>query len=848
MAEEYREKMKGKTIPALLPFVKKPSSYLGGEINSVKPDKPHRVSFALCFPDAYEVGTAHFGQQILYHLLNQMENVIAERVFAPGQDMEQQLRTAGLSLFSLETKSPLGEFDVLGFSLLYELNYTNVLLMLDLSGIPFYAAERDDSFPLIIAGGPCMFNPEPVADFFDAIVVGDGESVVAEMAVVLLSVKQDGGKRDKKELLKRWSKIKGVYIPQSYEARYDDRGFQYLVPGAGAEETVVRAIVPALSNKDFPDAPVLPFGKPVHDRLRLEVARGCSRGCRFCQAGMIYRPVRERSVDDVLALAESALRATGYEDLSLLSLSTGDYSGLNCLMEQLVFRYGGNNISVSVPSFRAGSLDQRTMKLIQSVRKTGFTIAPEAGSQRLRDVINKNITEEEITQTVRDAFGLGWNLIKLYFMIGLPTETDRDVEEIIALVRRLSKIGGRRGGRENLHVSVAAFIPKAHTPFQWETQMPLEKTKEKLFFLKKKIASRQIGFKWQNPEVSFMEGVFARGDRRLSKLIETAYSKGCRFDGWSDCFNFKRWMEAAAEKAIDLEFYTQRPRAVSEPLPWAVISSGISREFLLNEREKAYQQQRTPDCRDGDCNQCGICDFSEIAPRLTQPEKEKTVDASFPLPGAKSPAVQRKLEIVYSKTGTARFFGHLEFVNIFLRAINRAKIPVVYSQGFHPMPKAAFPEPLPVGVESEGETLVITVSGDVRPEAVITDLNFRLPEGITINACRFVSESGHKKGLENKTVIYRIESGQAVFDKEKADLFWKAERVLLEKPNKDGLIKTIDLKETVSRLTVLDKNRLIMEIKELPGKKARPADIARVLFGLNEETIKQARIVKVSTL
>lgn len=846
-AEKKAKEMNFKDITAVLPFVKRPSSYLGGEINSVKPDSSHRVSFALCFPDAYEIGTAHFGQQILYHLLNKKEHVIAERVFAPGLDMEQQLRTTDLSLFSLETKTPLAAFDVIGFSLLYELNYTNVLMMLALSQIPFYANQRDDSYPLIIAGGPCMFNPEPVADFFDAIVVGDGEAVVVEMADLLLSLKPGRGRADKSELLNKWSKIKGVYIPSRYEAHYDDLGLQRLVPKAGAPETVFRAVLPALRKEDFPDAPVLPFGKPVHDRLRLEVARGCSRGCRFCQAGMIYRPVRERSVDDVLTLAEDALQATGYEDISLLSLSTGDYSGLNSLMEQLVFKYGGNNISVSVPSFRAGSLDQGVMKLIRSVRKTGFTIAPEAGSQRLRDVINKNITEEEITRTVSDAFGLGWNLIKLYFMIGLPTETDQDVEEMIALVRRLSKIGNRQGGRQQLHVSVAAFIPKAHTPFQWEPQLSLEKAKETLFFLKKKLATRQIGFKWQNPEVSFIEGVFARGDRRLSKVIETAYLKGCRFDGWSDCFNFNRWLEAAAENDINLEFYTQRCRDLGEALPWDVISSGISREFFLAEREKAYKQERTEDCREGKCSHCGVCDFSEIAPGLAKPGTETGLVDSAPINGSNNPASQHKLELVYSKTGPARFFGHLEFVNIFIRAINRAKIPVVFSQGFHPMPKVVFSEPLPVGVESEQETLVITVTGEVRPDTVKTALSRQLPDGIAIKDCRRGADKAGKKEPAGKVAVYRIECEKGVFDCEKAELFLRTEQFLVEKPGKDGLIKTIDLKEIVSGLTVIDENRMLMEIKDIPGKKVRPADIACAVFGLAAETLMRGRVIKVST-
>ncbi len=840
--------MKFDDFPIVMPFVRRPSSYIGGEINSVKPDKPHKVSFALCFPDLYEIGTSHFGMQILYYLLNKMENVMAERVFSPGLDMEQQLRKTGRTLFSLETGKSVSTFDVVGFSLLYELNYTNVLTIMDLSNIPFYARQRDDSYPLIIAGGPCMVNPEPVADFFDAIVVGDAESVIVQMASDLLKIKTNNGKTDKKAVLEAWSRIKGVYIPEWYTARYDDQGFEHLDPKKGSVGTVSKAVTPWLKNEDFPDKPVLPFGKPVHDRLRLEVARGCSRGCRFCQAGMIYRPVRERPVDEVLSQADEALKNTGYEDVSLLSLSTGDYGGLNCLIEQMMFKYSSKHIAVSVPSFRAGSLDQNTMQLIKSVRKTGFTIAPEAGSQRLRDVINKNVTEEEITRTVNDAFSLGWNLIKLYFMIGLPTETDQDVNEIIALVRRLSKIGNKQKGKQKLNVSVATFIPKAHTPFQWERQLPLETAKETIKYLKTSLTNRQIGFKWQNPEASFIEGVFARGDRRLSRLIEAAYMKGCRFDGWSDSFNFNFWLDAAEENEIDLDFYTKRKRDTGEPLPWDMISCGITKAFFIKEREKAYQQELTQDCRDGSCSDCGICDFKEIKPRLNASENRSTSTVNTVLKTQKIFTVKNKLAIDYAKTGPAGYFGHLEFINIFIRAINRAQIPVFYSQGYHPMPKIVFPDPLPVGVESEKETLILTVNGMVEPDAVKKALNQELPEGIDIKDCRILPETKGKKKAEDKTSIYRIESQADIFDNKKADAFRQREHFLLEKQNKKGVVKKIDLKKIVSNLEVIDKKRLMMEIKEISGQKAKPTDIAGALFELTEKTVKQARVVKIETI
>ena len=408
--------MKIKTIEDILPLVEKPSRYLGGEINQIKKDLERaKLRFALAFPDLYEIGTSHFGMQILYHILNAHPDIAAERVFAPAMDMDRHLRSSGLHLFSLESRLPLERFDIIGFSLLYELNYTNILAMLDLSGIPFYAAQRDDAFPLVIAGGPCACNPEPVADFFDAIVIGDGENVILKLAESWLEWKKNRG-NDKDDLLRRWAQIEGVYIPSFFKPHYDTSGFQILQPQVPDYTRVTRTLVADLDQVPFPAKPVIPFGKPVHDRLRLEVARGCTRGCRFCQAGMIYRPVRERSPDSLLALCDKAVGATGYEDISLLSLSTGDYGCIVPLMSRLMSHYAADNVAVSLPSLRAGTLGPELMKLIKTVRKTGFTIAPEAGSQRLRDVINKNITEDDIVSTARQAFASGVKGVKLYFM------------------------------------------------------------------------------------------------------------------------------------------------------------------------------------------------------------------------------------------------------------------------------------------------------------------------------------------------------------------------------------------------------------------------------------------------
>ncbi|MDM8553040.1 TIGR03960 family B12-binding radical SAM protein, partial [Desulfobacterales bacterium HSG2] len=592
-----------KNFQDILSLVEQPSRYLGSEINRVKKDHAAvSLRVALAFPDLYEIGTSHFGIQILYYILNSHKDILAERVFAPAADMEACLRASDIPLLSQESHKPLDTFDIIGFSLLYELNFTNILTILDLAGIPFFASQRESAHPLIIAGGPCTCNPEPVADFFDAIVIGDGETVIMEMARTYLQLTTDDQRLTNKEaLLKLWSGIEGVYIPAFFEPAYiqscDGPGFQILSAKYPDYIKVTRTIVNDLDTAVFPDTPIVPYGKPVHDRLRIEISRGCTRGCRFCQAGMIYRPVRERSLGKLLDLTEASLTTTGYEDLSLLSLSTGDYGSIVPLMEHLMGRCASERVAVSFPSLRAGTLTPELMTLIRQVRKTGFTIAPEAGSQRLRDVINKNITETDITDTVKDAFSLGWQVVKLYFMIGLPFETDEDLEAIAELVKHLRKIRGPKGRKGKINVSVGTFIPKPHTPFQWASQIPLDESKDKIHWVQDRLRMPGIQFKWQNPEVSRLEGLWARGDRRLSALLVAAYRKGCKFDGWSDKFQFDLWQEAFSDEGVDVDFYTTRARDMEEPLPWDHIDIGVTKDFLKEEWENAVSQKHTPDCR-----------------------------------------------------------------------------------------------------------------------------------------------------------------------------------------------------------------------------------------------------------
>jgi radical SAM family uncharacterized protein/radical SAM-linked protein len=795
------------------------------------------------------IGTSHFGLQILYHLLNREETIAAERVYAPDIDMEARLRSAGLPLTSLESGRPLRQFDIIGFSLLYELDYTNILTILDLAGIPFLSKERDLSYPLVIAGGPCTVNPEPLADFFDAMVIGDGESVILEMAEIWKSWKRSGG-NDKRQLLESWRRIEGVYIPSFFEPVYTPDGFQTLQPHYPDYSRVHRAIIPSLDAAPFPERPVVPYGRPVHDRLRLEVSRGCTRGCRFCQAGMIYRPVRERSVDTLMKQAEHALAATGYDELSLLSLSTSDYSGLPELMAGLIDRCAPEHIAVSLPSFRAGTLTPELMGQIKQIRKTGFTIAPEAGSQRLRNVINKNITQDDIVSTVRDAFTLGWQVIKLYFMIGLPTETETDLASIVALVHalrkfKIQKTKGMKGHKNQINVSVNTFIPKPHTPFQWAPQLPVEDSRSIIYRLKEQFPYSDIQFKWQHPQVGLLEGLWARGDRRLSNLLVAAWRNGCRLDGWSDHFDFSKWEKSLAETGIDIDYYTTRMRELSEPLPWEHIETGVSRSYLAAEWEKALQEQLTPDCRMGDCQSCGVCDFQTIAPRMSESSASGNI-ATKSDSSSSTDIKPVRYRITYAKTGTARIFGHLELANIMFRAFRRAKVPIEFSAGFHPKPKISFDDPLPVGMESQHEICTVSALPMCSARQMMDRLNQTLPEGLTIT--RWDIAPSKKERSADSTIRYRIQLTAGGFEKSRIDMFQESEVFVKTRVSRKGTMELVDYKAHVERMELDADNCLILSIRSGQQQTLRPAEILAAIFDIPEEMIKTARIVKLAPI
>ena len=830
--------MRLKHIQDILPMVEAPSRYLGSEVNTIHKDhRKVRLKMVLAFPDLYEIGTSHFGLQILYHVLNKRADVLAERVFAPAPDLQDYLRRHEIPLPSLESGQPLGGFDIVGFSLLYELNYTNILAMLDLAGLPFKSRDRDHRHPLIIAGGPCTCNPEPVAAFFDAIVIGDGEEVVIQMADAWLEWQARDG-QSRAALLESWSRFQGVYVPGGFRVRHDRDGAPRTQAPDDSPSRVERAVLPDLDGADFPSAPIIPYGRPVHDRLRLELARGCTRGCRFCQAGMIYRPVRERTPGKVMEQCDQALRLTGYDDISLLSLSTGDYRCIAPLMEQMIKRYACDHVALSLPSLRAGTLTPELMQQMKTVRKTGFTIAPEAGSQRLRDVINKNVTAQDIRQTVRDAFALGWKVIKLYFMIGLPTETREDLDAMVELVRELSLIKGPGGKKSNINVSVATLIPKPHTPFQWAPQISIEESWEKIRWLKRQLRSPRIRFKWQNPEVSFIEGLMARGDRGMADLILHAYRKGCRFDGWSDHFRFDLWEESIRDLGLDAPAYVQRARPFDEVFPWDHIDMKVKRSYLWDEWQQALQGGVTEDCRDGACQDCGVCDFTTIKPRV-YPDGNFTSSPDSPSPASEDDYQQ--LYLSFAKTGTGRFWGHLEMANIFTRALRRAGIAVKFSEGFHPKPKMAFSDALPIGLESLCETMRLTVSGQIAPGDLVARLNAELPEGLHVSDCTSHPQS---KATADRDVVYRVSLRQGQFDQDALARFDATASVIVERTNRKGKLKKIDLKAMVQNIESVKPDTLEIIIRHRSDAILRPDVVLKNIFDLPQAVLRHARVIK----
>ncbi len=841
-------------IDPILPLVRKPGRYIGGELNAVDADFDADLSFALIFPDLYEIGMSHQGLQILYHIINNRPGLTAERCYAPDVDMEAQLRKNELPLFALESRRPLADFDVIGFTLPYELCYTNILTVLDLAGIPLRAADRPDDAPLIIAGGSCSLNPEPVADFFDVVVLGDGEEVILEIGDCLRTAEvKEMTRRDRLHAL---SRIAGVYIPGFFEPQYRDSQLTAIQPLLDDYPTVSRRVLPELPPAELYGKPLVPLVKPVHDRLGVEIARGCTRGCRFCQAGMIYRPVRERSVEDIVRFAEQGIENSGFDELALLSLSSGDFSCLPDLLVKLMDRFADEHVSVALPSMRVGTLTPEVIEQIKRVRKTGFTVAPEAGTDRLREVINKGITEQDLLQGCHDAFAAGWNLIKFYFMIGLPTETMEDVDGIIDLAIRAKKEA--EGRKAQINVAIASFVPKPHTPFQWAAQLTLEESQERINYLKKNLPRKGFKLKWHDPNQSFLEGVFSRGDRRLSRLIETAWQTGARLDGWSEHFSLNRWLQAAEELNMDLDRYLQA-RDTTEVLPWDHLSSGVDRSFLEQEYEKSLHREYTPDCRNHSCQKCGLCDFKTIRPLVNKVNTTTAEDGSQPAAGTDRPASRPlpvknvrsggtqqtafSYRVHYSRLGDARFLGHLEVLQLVFRVLHRLGLPLLFSQGYNPSPKVSFSPALPVGVESHIEYFDMDLSRPLkRPAGMTAKLNNQFPDTITVNSVEMI----RKTAPTTRVISYEFHLPDNVDINgvaEKITQFQAAEQFVVERIRKRKK-RQLDLRPLINRI---EQDGSILEVELVHPHDAagtNPREFLEKVLGLSGDQPLLARIIK----
>jgi len=830
-----------------LPFVTKPGRYIGQEYNvPVRSLNESPLRCALVFPDLYEIGMSHQGLQILYHILNELENVSAERCFCPDIDAEKILRINQMPLVSLESGRPLSQFDFVGITLPHELCYTNILTILDRSEIPFLAADRDETHPIVIGGGACALNPEPVANFFDAILLGDGEEAVVDIARLLLTSRHNNQSRGQR--IEQLSTIDGVYLPNRYSPIYDEDGrIVEMKHHSNDPQRIMKRVLANLDSLGHLHQPIVPNSRIVHDRLGIEVARGCTRGCRFCQAGITYRPVRERSVDQIIDLAEQGINNTGFEELALLSLSTGDYSCLPELLPKLMSRYSHDYVSVALPSMRVGTLTQDLMDEIKRVRKTGFTLAPEAGSERLRKAINKGITEEDLLESARNAFNLGWTLIKLYFMIGLPTETMADVEAIIDLARKTADAGNISGnGRKKVTVSVGTFVPKPHTPYQWEEQLSFSKSQERINLLKDKLPRKGFKLKWHDPKQSYLEGVFSRGDRRLADLIIKAWHEGARLDSWSDYFNLRRWQECAELCGIDLDFYL-RKRGRDELLPWSHLDSGVEDDFLLDELEKTWSGEYTPDCRYHGCQQCGLCDFDTIAPVVHNEDRTDPETAgkrgSDDISQSKNEGGKFRYLVSYSRTGIICFLGHLEFLQVIFRGLRRANIRTNFSQGYNPSPKVSFSPALPVGTESLCESFVMELPEPLDDCQIrSTDLTDVLPEGITINEIR--SFEGKLPQELQTTYTVHLNTGLSFKDQEKIKNFMIQRTWMIERQRK-GKRKEINIRPIVDTFVIESPTNITMKLitrSGLPG--AKPLEILEHILGRPREELLTSSVCK----
>ena len=823
--------MNNSNFDELLLSAEKPSRYIGAEVNAVHKDKAE-VRFLLAFPDTYEVGMSHLGLQILYSILNDIPFAAAERCFAPWSDREKQLREGGMFLTSLESQTPLKDFDIVGFSLQYELSYTNMLNMLDLGGIPLASKERRDGHPLIIAGGPCCFNPAPLIDFIDVFVIGEGEEIVGEIVTAVRESKNKSMKRE--ALIAALAKIPGIYVPTVHKHN----------------EVIEKRTVTDLNLWKHPLKPVVPLMQTIHDRITLEIARGCTRGCRFCQAGMIWRPYRERNTALLMEMAEKMLATTGHEEISLLSLSSGDYSCLEPLMKNLMNTYYQKRVALALPSLRVESLSTTLMDEIKRIRKTSFTLAPEAGTDKMRLIINKGNTSEDLLSTVDKIFAAGWKSIKLYFMLGLPHETQEDWEGIVNLSYETLRAAKNRG---QVTISLSTFVPKPHTPFQWEKQISLQETHERQDFIRKRIKNRNLNVKWHDARMSLLEGIFSRGDETVGRLLMAAFRKGCRLDGWSDLLRFDLWQEAMAETEINPDDFL-RERNTAEKLPWDNINCGVSSEFLLKERQKSSQHIATEDCRLDDCNNCGVCDFSTTQNIFAVQEDVPPTVSSMQIPDAALSPKEAKYRFTFSKLGRSGFLSHLEISAALTRALRRSSFALAYTMGFHPHPKISFATATAVGMESQQEYMDTTAQEYLSDLTLLkAEINTLLPAGIDILEIRKLSPEEKAIAQATQGFEYELELPAAIDSLRMSAIkgnikeFLAASNFNIQKVSKGKTI-TKDIRPFVQMLS-LDSDKKIIKfiVSFVQEGSARPADIITHVLKSDIDESRQIRVVKTKT-
>ena len=819
----------------LLRDVERPGRYIGGEWNARRKD-PRRadVRIALVFPDVYEIGMSYLGQKILYQILNDRPGVVAERVFAPWVDLEKVLVAAGQPLFSLENGIPIAEFDILGFSLLYELNYSNVLTVLRTGGVPLRAAERDGRHPLVIAGGPAAFNPEPLADIFDLVFIGDGEEGFPEIAETYRRLKKAGASRA--DILRSMAGLQGVYVPSFYEAVPSPPSFLVVPkPRHGAPPRVEKRLLKDLDRFPFPESIVVPGVRPVFDRVAIEVARGCPQNCRFCQAASLYFPHRPREPRQVIDTLLRSLRATGYEDASLTALSVGDYPRLSETVGTLMDELEKEKVALSLSSLRPGALTADVARSIVKVRKTGFTLVPEAGTERLRRVINKNLTDQDLREALTSAFSQGWQLAKLYFMVGLPTETEDDLRGIVTLIEEMIRLGQSLLGRPpRFNVSLSSFIPKPHTPFQWLAMEEADVLAEKQRLVRAALRRRRnVEFKEHPVPASVLEGVFSRGDRRLGAVLVRAWELGARFDSWHDHFDFPAWEEAFRREGLLIRDYLQ-PIPREAPLPWDVVGTGLSKAHLLRELDLALRAERSPTCRDRDCRTCDGCrlrGWKDASP----PEGpiEVRLAPSAPL-GERTDELHR-YRAVYRKAEEARSLSHIDLIHVLQRAFRRARLEVHFTHGFHPKMSISYGPALPLGMEGLAEVLEFKSFERLEEREFLEAVNRVLPAGLSFSALRRLEPGAPsltasiagficELDLADRDVVDAVgRRRDPVAGPGQSDLdIIGAALAAYESRRPPGLSLTLDGRKKTLRL----------EIAAAPGGAPRPQDIVREILGL----------------